>query len=42
MKLIGLDLGKNCIFFQNMMDDEEVCMKVELEVIYFFDCCNKF
>lgn len=41
MKLIGLDLGKNWILFQNMIDEEEVVMKVELEVINFFERCNK-
>lgn len=42
MKLIGLDLGKNRTPFQNMTDDEEACMKAELEAIHFFDRCNKF
>ncbi|MDM8326366.1 dihydrodipicolinate synthase family protein [Bacteroides gallinaceum] len=42
MKLIGLDLGKNRIPFQNMTDEEEMRMKAELEAINFFDRCNKF
>ena len=42
MKLIGLDLGKNRTPFQNMTDEEEACMKKELEAIGFFERCNKF
>lgn len=42
MKLIGLDLGKNRIPFQNMTDEEEACMKKQLEEIGFFERCNKF
>ena len=42
MKLIGLDLGKNRIPFQNMTDEEEAAMKAELEAINFFARCNKF
>ena len=42
MKLIGLDLGKNRIPFQNMTDEEEAAMKAELEAIGFFARCNKF
>ena len=42
MKLIGLDLGKNCIPFQNLTDEEEAAMKAELEAINFFARCNKF
>ena len=41
MKLIGLDLGKNRTPFQNMTDEEEARMKAELEMIHFFDRCNK-
>lgn len=41
MKLIGLDLGKNRIPFQNMTDAEEAALKAELEAIRFFDRCNK-
>lgn len=42
MKLIGLDLGPNRVPFQNMTDEEEARMKQELEVIHFFERCNKF
>lgn len=42
MKLIGLDLGKNRTPFQNMTDEEEACMRKELEAIGFFERCNKF
>lgn len=42
MKLLGLNLGKNRIPFQNMTDEEEARMKEELEAIHFFDRCNKF
>lgn len=42
MKLLGLDLGKNRIPFQNMTDEEEASMKKELEAINFFEKCNKF
>lgn len=42
MKLIGLDLGKNRLPFQNMTDAEEDAMKKELEAINFFERCNKF
>lgn len=41
MKLIGLDLGKNRTPFQNLTDEEELAMKAELEVINFFERCNK-
>lgn len=41
MKLIGLDLGPNRTPFQNMTDEEEACMKKELEAINFFERCNK-
>ena len=42
MKLIGLDLGKNRTPFNNMTDEEETCMKQELEAIDFFNRCNVF
>lgn len=42
MKLIGLDLGKNRVPFQNMTDEEEARMKAELESIDFFNRCNRF
>lgn len=42
MKLIGLDLGKNRVPFQNMTQEEEAAMQKELEAINFFDRCNKF
>ncbi len=42
MKLIGLDMGINRTPFQNMTDQEEICMKKELDAINFFDRCNKF
>ena len=41
MKLIGLDLGKNRVPFQNMTDEEEAQMKKELEAISFFERCNE-
>ena len=41
MKLIGLDLGKNRVPFQNMTDEEEAQMKKELEAISFFARCNE-
>lgn len=41
MKLIGLDLGKNRIPFQNMTDTEEIAMRKELETIDFFSRCNR-
>lgn len=41
MKLMGLDLGKNRTPFQNLTDEEEQCMKAELEAIGFFNRCNK-
>ena len=41
MKLIGLDMGKNRIPFQNLSDDEEAAMKAELEAINFFEHCNQ-
>lgn len=41
MKLIGLDMGKNRIPFQNMTDDEERQMKADLEAIDFFSKCNR-
>lgn len=42
MKLIGLDMGKNRIPYQNMTTEEELSMKHELEQIGFFERCNKF
>lgn len=42
MKLIGLNLGKNRTPFNNMTDEEEACMKQELEEIDFFSRCNLF
>ena len=42
MKLIGLNLGKNRTPFNNMTDEEEACMKQELEEIDFFNRCNLF
>ena len=41
MKLIGLDLGKNRVPFQNMTDEEEAQMKKELEANSFFERCNE-
>ena len=41
MTLIGLDLGKNRVPFQNMTDEEEAQMKKELEAISFFERCNE-
>lgn len=42
MKLIGLDMGKNRIPYQNMTEEEEISMKNDLLKIGFFDRCNKF
>lgn len=42
MKLIGLDLGINRTPFQNMIDQEELSMKKELDEINFFTRCNIF
>ena len=42
MKLIGLNLGKNRTPLNNMTDEEEACMKQELEEIDFFNRCNLF
>lgn len=42
MKLIGFDLGKNRVPFQNMTEEEEITMKTELDAIGFFERCNKF
>lgn len=42
MKLIGLDMGKNRIPYQNMTEEEESTMKRELDRINFFERCNKF
>lgn len=41
MKLIGLDMGKNRVPFQNMTDEEEKQLKKDLEAIDFFNHCNK-
>lgn len=41
MKLIGLDLGKNRVPFQNLTDKEEQEMKADLEAIGFFSRCNR-
>ena len=41
MKLIGLDMGKNRVPFQNLTDEEEAKMKKDLEAIDFFSRCNK-
>ncbi|MCH5319611.1 MAG: dihydrodipicolinate synthase family protein [Paramuribaculum sp.] len=40
MKLIGLDLGKNRVPFQNLTDKEEQELKADLEAIGFFSRCN--
>lgn len=40
MKLIGLDLGKNRVPFQNLTDEEEKSLKKDLEAINFFHHCN--
>lgn len=42
MKLIGFDLGKNRVPFQNMTEEEEITMKTELDAIGFFERCNRF
>lgn len=41
MKLIGLDMGKNRIPYQNMTNEEEAAMKKELDSIGFFERCNQ-
>lgn len=41
MKLIGLDMGKNRVPYQNMTDDEERRLLSDLQTINFFDRCNK-
>lgn len=41
MKLIGLDMGKNRVPFQNLTDDEEKQLRKDLEAIDFFNHCNK-
>lgn len=41
MKLIGLDMGKNRVPFQNLTDDEEKQLRADLEAIDFFSRCNK-
>lgn len=40
MKLIGMDLGKNRVPFQNLTDEEERSMRDDLEAIGFFERCN--
>lgn len=40
MKLIGLDMGKNRVPFQNLTDEEESMLKADLEAIDFFNHCN--
>lgn len=40
MKLIGLDMGKNRIPFQNLTDEEESNLRADLEAINFFARCN--
>lgn len=42
MKLIGLDLGPNRTPFRNITPEEEKQLKADLEVIDFFNRCNKF
>ena len=42
MKFIGLDLGPNRTPFQNITAQEEQQLKKDLEVINFFERCNKF
>lgn len=41
MKLIGLNLGKNRVPFQNLTDKEEQELKADLEAIDFFSHCNR-
>lgn len=41
MKLIGLDMGKNRVPFQNLTDREEAELKADLEAIDFFNHCNR-
>lgn len=41
MKLIGLDMGKNRVPFQNLTDEEERQLRSDLEAIDFFSRCNK-
>lgn len=41
MKLIGLDMGKNRVPFQNLTDEEEAQLKKDLEAIDFFSRCNR-
>lgn len=40
MKLIGMDLGKNRVPFQNMTVEEEKNLRKDLERIDFFNHCN--
>lgn len=42
MKLIGLDMGKNRIPYQNLTEEEEDNLKRDLLKIGFFERCNKF
>ena len=41
MKLIGLDMGKNRVPFQNLTDEEEKRLKQDLDEIDFFNHCNR-
>ena len=41
MKLIGLDMGKNRVPFQNLTDEEEKNLKEDLDKIDFFNHCNR-
>lgn len=41
MKLIGLDMGKNRVPFQNLTDEEEKMLREDLEKIDFFNHCNR-
>lgn len=41
MKLIGLDMGKNRVPFQNLTDEEEKKLREDLEKIDFFNHCNR-
>lgn len=41
MKLIGLDMGRNRIPYQNITTTEEAEMKKALEDIHFFEKCNQ-
>ncbi len=41
MKFLGIDCGPNRLPLQSISDAEEKSMREELEVIGFFDYCNK-